>query len=48
MSSIAPFVIGRVGQFKGLSWAFYLCAVSFFCSMLCATQLPETKGKSLE
>ncbi len=25
MSSIAPFVIGRVGQTKGLSWAFYLC-----------------------
>jgi len=28
MSSIAPFVIGRVGETKGLSWAFYLCAVS--------------------
>ncbi len=30
MSSIAPFVIGRVGQAKGLSWAFYLvrCLVS--------------------
>ncbi len=48
MSSIAPFVIGRVGQTKGLSWAFYLCAVSFLLATLVATQLPETKGKALE
>jgi MFS family permease len=48
MSSIAPYVIGRVGQAKGLSWAFYLCAAGFFCSMLAATQLPETRGKALE
>ncbi len=48
MSSIAPFVIGRVGQVKGLSWAFYLCAASFLLASLVATQLPETKGKQLE
>src|SRR5437868_455737 len=48
MSSIAPFVIGRVGQAKGLSWAFYLCGISFFLATLVATQLPETKGKQLE
>jgi MFS family permease len=48
MSSIAPFVIGRVGQAKGLSWAFYLCGVSFLLACLVATQLPETKGKQLE
>jgi MFS family permease len=48
MSSIAPYVIGRVGQAKGLSWAFFLCAAAFFLSMLTATQLPETKGKALE
>jgi MFS family permease len=47
MSSIAPFIIGRVGQAKGLSWAFYLCGVSFLLSCLVATQLPETKGKQL-
>ena len=29
MSSIAPFAIGWVGQMKGLSWAFYLCAGAF-------------------
>ena len=48
MSSIAPYVIGRVGQAKGLGWAFLLCAGAFFLSMLAASQLPETKGKTLE
>src|SRR5256714_5231322 len=48
MSSIAPFVIGRVGQVKGLSWAFYLCAAGFLLAALMATQLPETRGKQLE
>jgi MFS family permease len=48
MSSIAPFVIGHVGQAKGLSWAFFLCGASFLMAGLVATQLPETKGKRLE
>src|SRR5690242_2849015 len=46
-SSVAPFVIGRIGQARGLSWAFYLCAASFLLASLVATQLPETKGKNL-
>jgi len=48
MSSVAPLVIGWVGQLKGLSWAFYLCAASFLLAALAATQIPETKGKHLE
>jgi len=48
LSSVAPFVIGRAGQTKGLSWAFYLCGASFLLACLVATQLPETKGKRLE
>jgi MFS family permease len=48
MSSVAPYVIGRVGQAKGLGWAFYLCGAAFFLASLMATQLPETKGKKLE
>jgi MFS family permease len=47
MSSLAPLVIGRVGQAKGLSWAFYLCAVGYVLAALMTTQLPETKGKAL-
>jgi len=48
MSSVAPAVIGYVGQHRGLGWAFYLCAFSFFLAALAATQLPETKGKTLD
>ena len=48
MSSLAPLVIGRVGQTKGLSWAFYLCAAAYLMAALMTTQLPETKGKTLE
>jgi len=47
MSSLAPFVIGRVGQSKGLSWAFYLCAAGYLLAALMTTQLPETKGRPL-
>jgi MFS family permease len=48
LSSVAPWVIGRVGQTKGLGWAFYLCGAAFFLASVMATQLPETKGKKLE
>jgi MFS family permease len=48
LSSVAPLVIGRVGQTKGLSWAFYLCAAGYLLAALMTTQLPETKGKRLE
>ncbi|MGA7751625.1 MAG: MFS transporter [Candidatus Sulfotelmatobacter sp.] len=48
MSSLAPLVIGRVGQSKGLSWAFYICAAGYLLAALMTTQLPETKGKKLE
>jgi len=48
MSSLAPLIIGRVGQAKGLSWAFYLCAAGYLLAALMTTQLPETKGKVLE
>jgi MFS family permease len=48
LSSVAPLVIGRVGQTKGLSWAFYLCAAGYLLAALMTTQLPETKGKKLD
>jgi len=47
MSSLAPLTIGRVGQLKGLGWAFYLCAAAYLLAALMTTQLPETKGKQL-
>lgn len=48
LSCIAPYTIGWVGDHKGLSWAFLLCAVAFVLTALMTTQLPETKGKELE
>ncbi len=48
LSCVAPWIIGWAGQNKGLSWAFYLCAAAFFLASVMATQLPETKGKSLD
>lgn len=48
MSCVAPYVIGRIGDMKGLNWAFFLCAASFLLASLMATQLPETKGKALD
>ena len=48
MSSLAPLVIGRVGQVKGLGWAFYLCAAGYLLAALLTTQLPETRGKKLQ
>jgi MFS family permease len=48
MSSVAPLVIGRVGQTKGLGPAFYLCAAGYLLAAGIATQLPETRGKQLQ
>jgi MFS family permease len=48
MSSVAPLAIGRVGQTKGLGWAFYLCAAGYLLAALLTTQLPETRGRRLD
>jgi len=48
LSSVAPLIIGWIGQKHGLGAAFFLCSAGFFLAMLTATVLPETKGKQLE
>jgi MFS family permease len=48
LSCVSPWVIGWVGQTRGLSYAFYLCGAAFFLAGVMATRLPETKGKALE
>jgi MFS family permease len=48
LSCIAPYTIGWVGDRKGLSAAFLLCAIAFVLTAVMASQLPETKGKQLE
>jgi len=48
LSSVAPFAIGWIWQTKGLTAAFFLCGASFLLAAIVATQLPETRGKTLE
>ena len=48
LSSVAPYVIGRIGGARGLGWAFYLCGGAFLLASLIATQLPETKGHKMQ
>jgi len=48
MSSVAPLVIGSVGQAKGLGAAFYLCAAGYLLAAVMTALLPETRGKTLE
>lgn len=48
LSCVAPYTIGWVGDKKGLSAAFLLCAIAFVLTAIMASQLPETKGKNLE
>ena len=47
LSSVAPYTIGKIGDQRGLSAAFFLCAIAFFLAMVMALLLPETKGKDL-
>lgn len=48
LSALAPYVIGHFGEARGMEWAFFLCAGSFFLAALITTQLPETVGKQLQ
>ena len=48
LSSLSPFVIGYVGQARGLGGAFFLCAIGFGVSGVLSIMLPETRGKVLE
>ena len=48
LSCVAPYTIGWIGDKKGLSAAFLLCAIAFILTAIMAAQLPETKGKQLE
>jgi len=47
LSALAPFVIGRLGQAHGLSFAFLLSALSFLLAAIASQFLPETKGATL-
>ena len=48
LSSVSPLIIGRIGQARGLGWAFCFCAAGYLLAALMTTQLPETKGRHLQ
>ncbi|HXE31086.1 MAG TPA: MFS transporter [Terriglobales bacterium] len=47
LSAFAPFVIGGVGETKGLAWAFGLCGIAFALAAASALGVPETRGLEL-
>ena len=47
ISALAPLVIGRVGQGRGLSAAFLACGIAYALAALSAFAVPETKGRKL-
>lgn len=47
LSAFAPLLIGRVGQTRGLAWAFGLCGIAFALAAVSALAVPETKGLEL-
>lgn len=46
-SALAPLLIGRVGQARGLSWSFALCGAAFLLAAASALWIPETRGVEL-
>ncbi len=47
LSAFAPLIIGRLGETRGLSWAFGLCGIAFALAAVSALAVPETKGWEL-
>lgn len=47
ISSLAPFIIGAIGENHGLSSAFLACAIAFACAAVTALWVPETRGTEL-
>ena len=47
LSALAPWVIGRLGETHGLSWAFLACGVAYGAAALSGLWVPETRGLEL-
>ncbi len=47
ISSLAPLIIGAIGESHGLSYAFLGCAIAFACAAVTALWVPETRGVEL-
>jgi MFS family permease len=47
ISALAPFMIGAIGEKRGLSWGFASCGIAFALAAAAATRVPETMGREL-
>jgi MFS family permease len=47
ISSLAPFIIGAIGERHGLGWGFASCGVAFALAAAAASRVPETMGREL-
>ncbi len=47
LSALAPWVIGRLGETRGLSWAFLACGIAYGAAALSGLWVPETRGLEL-
>jgi MFS family permease len=48
ISALAPWVVGTLGETRGLSWAFLACGVAYGAAALSALWVPETRGLELQ
>ena len=48
ISALAPWLIGRLGEVRGLGWAFLACGVAYALAALSALLIPETTGRDLQ
>ena len=47
LSAAAPVIIGAIGETRGLTWGFGVCAFAFALAALSATWIPETRAMEL-
>lgn len=47
ISALAPWVVGRLGETRGLSWAFLACGIAYGAAALSGLLVPETRGLEL-
>jgi MFS family permease len=47
LSALAPWIVGRLGETRGLSWAFLACGIAYGAAALSGLWVPETRGLEL-
>jgi MFS family permease len=47
ISALAPLLIGRLGENRGLAWAFLACGIAYALAGLSALLIPESSGLEL-